>query len=224
MIKNENYITIQGWMKNILGLSGNKLIVFSIIFGFCQDKESEYKGGVKYISEWIGCSAPTTISILKKLCDSGVISKREVINEKGRFVYYRVEKGFNDGLLNNLNTPVKNLNYPIVKNFNNPYNIEEIINNINNNKIKELIQQWVAYKKERKESYTPSGLKKCIERLENLCHGDEDYAEEIVGNSMANNYAGLYAPKEKKQKESVFEHNMRVMKQMEEENANESLF
>ena len=42
---------------------------------------------------------------------------------------------------------------------------------------------------------------------------------------MANNYAGLYPPKENKKKESVWDHNMRVMKEMEEENnANEKLF
>jgi len=223
MIKPENFINIQGWMKTNLGLQGNELLVFAIIFGFCQDEESEFSGGVKYISEWIGCSYPTAISLLKKLCEKNLISKKEVITDKGRFVNYRVIKNLNDGLLNNLTTPIKNFNNPAVKNFNTE--IESILNTINNTKIKECMVEWVQYKKEKKDSYTPSGLKKCISRLQKLSGGDPTLAQEIVDSSMANGYAGLFLPKcGTPKKESVWEHNMRLMKEMEEENANESLF
>ena len=121
MIKESNYINIQGWMKTQLGLSGNELLAFAIIFGFSQDCESEYSSGVNYLSDWLGCSYPTALSILKKLTDKGFISKREVINEKGRFVNYRVVKNFDNPLLKNLSTPIKN------------FNTLNISNNINNN-------------------------------------------------------------------------------------------
>lgn len=118
MIKKENYINIQGWMRTELGLTGNSLLAFAIIFGFCQDEESEYSGGIKYIAEWLGCSYPTAVSAIKSLYDKKLITKREVINKSGRFVNYRVVKDFNNGSLNNLTTPIKNLNNPVVKNFN----------------------------------------------------------------------------------------------------------
>lgn len=104
---------------------------------------------------------------------------------------------------------------------------EDIINGIKDETIRSLVYEWVNYKKERKETYTPSGLSKCISRLMNLCNGDAVSAKAIVDNSMSNNYAGLYPPKNmvSQQKESVWQHNMRVMREMEEENnANENLF
>ena len=118
MIKKENYINIQGWMRKELGLTGNSLLAFAIIFGFCQDEESEYSGGIKYIAEWLGCSYPTAVSAIKSLYDKKLITKREVINKSGRFVNYRVVKDFNNGSLNNLTTHIKNLNNPVVKNLN----------------------------------------------------------------------------------------------------------
>ena len=33
-MKNENYITIQGWMVNELKLTGNDLICYALIYGF----------------------------------------------------------------------------------------------------------------------------------------------------------------------------------------------
>ena len=48
-MKNENYIVIQGWMRNELNLKGNELIVYALIYGFSQDEESEFTGSVAYI-------------------------------------------------------------------------------------------------------------------------------------------------------------------------------
>ena len=198
-------------MKTELGLAGNKLLVFAIIYGFCQDEESEYCAGVKYISEWVGCSYKNAIYILKYLLDNGLISKREVITEKCRFVNYRVIKKSNDGLLNNLTTPIKKLNNPPIKKLNTE--IENIINNINNNKIKEKIIEWVEYKKEKKESYTPIGLKKCIEKLERLSNNNPDLAMRIVDESISNKWSGLFPLKNNKTKaQTTDERNWEIIK------------
>lgn len=34
MVKPENYITIQGWMRTELDLKGNELNLYAIIYGF----------------------------------------------------------------------------------------------------------------------------------------------------------------------------------------------
>ena len=44
IIKNENFILIQGWMINNLKLSGNDLLVYAIIYGFTQDGEQWFEG------------------------------------------------------------------------------------------------------------------------------------------------------------------------------------
>ena len=81
--------------------------------------------------------------------------------------------------------------------------------------MKECVEEWIRYKKEKKYSYTPLGLKKCISRLQNLCGGDPYIAQQIVDNSMANGYSGLFPLKNKQvvrkntmtPSEEIFNHN-----------------
>ena len=64
MVKDESYINIQGWMINKLGLKGNDLIVYAIIYGFSQDMKSSFKGSQQYLADWCNC---TTRGIRKNL-------------------------------------------------------------------------------------------------------------------------------------------------------------
>lgn len=72
---NDNYITIQGWMVTKLNLKGAKLMTFALIYGFCQDGKSRFKGSVSYISIWTGTSDRQTQNALNKLQDENLISK-----------------------------------------------------------------------------------------------------------------------------------------------------
>lgn len=81
-MEDDNYITIQGWMINRLGLSGNDLIVYAIIYGFSQDGENWYTGSQKYLADSTKTSVRTVIRVLNRLLDKGYIEKREV-NKKG---------------------------------------------------------------------------------------------------------------------------------------------
>lgn len=74
MVKQENYITIQGWMVNS-GLKGNELIAFALIYGFSQDEKSVFSGTAEYIGEWCGISRVSVNAILKKLTDEKCINK-----------------------------------------------------------------------------------------------------------------------------------------------------
>lgn len=76
MVKDKNYITIQGWMRN-LGLSGNRLLAFAIIYGFSQDENSVFSGGASYIADWLGITKRAVFDILKDLVDMGLVEKIE---------------------------------------------------------------------------------------------------------------------------------------------------
>jgi len=76
MVKDKNYINIQGWMRN-LGLSGNRLLTFAIIYGFSQDEDSVFSGGASYIAEWLGITKRAVFDILKDLTDMGLVEKIE---------------------------------------------------------------------------------------------------------------------------------------------------
>lgn len=57
--------------------------------------------------------------------------------------------------------------------------------------------EWLEYKAERKEKYkTESSLKACYNRLLKLSGNNPQIAEEIVQQSIANNYAGLFEYRE----------------------------
>lgn len=89
-MKNNNFITIQGWMVNDLKLSGNELICYALIYGFTQDEESEFRGSLQYISDWLGISKQNVRLIIKRLVDKGLIIKRDEFINNVKFCIYTV--------------------------------------------------------------------------------------------------------------------------------------
>ena len=60
---------------------------------------------------------------------------------------------------------------------------------------KEALEMWLAYKKEKRQTYKPRGLEALKKKLLKLSNGNPEYAKVIVEYSMGNNYTGLFAPK-----------------------------
>ena len=58
---------------------------------------------------------------------------------------------------------------------------------------KDLVQYWLEYKKEKKQSYkTEKSIKIFCKHLIELSQGDYDIAAAIIQNSVANNYSGIF--------------------------------
>lgn len=94
MISNGTYITIQGWMRTDLNLSGNELIVYAIIYGFSQNKQGEFTGSAQYLADWTGCSRRHIMRILSKLVEEKFVTKTEtVLNNNEKRVSYQAERG-----------------------------------------------------------------------------------------------------------------------------------
>lgn len=75
MLKNDNYVLIHGWMVNKLGLSGNDLLIYAIIFGFSQDGDGCFSGKRQYLADWCGSSERAVSRNLKNLLDKGLIEQ-----------------------------------------------------------------------------------------------------------------------------------------------------
>lgn len=57
----------------------------------------------------------------------------------------------------------------------------------------ELMKSWLAYKKDRRESYkSQQSVEECFRKLLDLSEGNCNTALQIVQQSMANNWAGLF--------------------------------
>lgn len=88
----KNFITVQGWMAQNLNLKGNNLLAFALIFGFCQDKESQFKGSLKYICEWLQCSRGTAMNALSFLVENDMIVKKVISKNLVTFNEYTISE------------------------------------------------------------------------------------------------------------------------------------
>ena len=75
MGEQSKFVTILDWMVTRLGLSGAKLIIYALIYGFSQDEESWFSGSLNYIIKWAGCSRSTAKRILRELETDGLIAR-----------------------------------------------------------------------------------------------------------------------------------------------------
>ena len=87
-MENNNYITIQGWMRNELDLKGNDLLVYAIIYGFSQDRESRFTGSATYLADWCGTSKRTILTSLSSLVEKGYLRKYEIEKNGIKFCEY----------------------------------------------------------------------------------------------------------------------------------------
>ena len=74
-IKDKNYITIQGWMRTELDLKGNDLIVYALIYGFCQSENQKFSGSLQYIADWCGATKQGVMKNLQNLISKNLIVK-----------------------------------------------------------------------------------------------------------------------------------------------------
>lgn len=89
-MERNDYIQIQASMVTELGLSGNQLIIYALVHGFCKDGIHEFKGSINYICEWTNLSRNTVISILKQLVEDGLLVKRTYKENNVTFCAYSV--------------------------------------------------------------------------------------------------------------------------------------
>lgn len=143
MINPNTYYTVQAWMVNDLGLYGNELALYAIIWGFSQDGRSEFVGSISYIQEWLGCSRPTAIKTLASLAEKGLIVKKVARNGFDSNAYKALPNPI-EGSQNSLPGVVKKFNQgskeilpEVVKKFNggsqNSLPNNNLYNNTSNN-------------------------------------------------------------------------------------------
>ena len=87
-INADNYMTIQGWMRTELGLKGNDLLVYAVIWGFSQIEEQRFTGSLQYLADWCGATKQGIQKNLKSLLEKGVIKKYEYMKNNVKFVEY----------------------------------------------------------------------------------------------------------------------------------------
>lgn len=199
-MKDDNYIVIQGFMRNRLNLKGNELMVYALIYGFSQDGESAFTGSVGYIAGWIGATKQTVHNTLKSLVDKGLLNKQEEYRNGIKFCTYR-----------SVLLPVKKFDGGVVKNFDGgsqKIRHNNIVDNTNNHNIdlladvpesiKDLFSEWVDMRKSIKKPVKTKGtVTRALNELNRL---SQDIAEQrkIIGRAIDRNWLGFYPLDDKK--------------------------
>ena len=155
-VKDENYINIQGWMVTKLGLKGNELLIYAIIYGFSQTEDQTFNGSLQYLADWTNSTKQGVTKNLKALVEKVYIIKEDKYINNVKFceyyatkfntVYNSVAQGMQQsltGYTTKFNTPMQqsltnNINDNIINKLDNiielkdnvPY--QEIVNYLNN--------------------------------------------------------------------------------------------
>ncbi|MGF7010533.1 putative transcriptional regulator [Lachnospiraceae bacterium PF1-22] len=89
------YYTVFGWMLDI-GLKGNELLTFAIIYGFSQgsDEDQKFNGSLGYLAAFLGIKRPGVSKCLSKLVEKGYIEKQVIYISNVRTCAYKA-KPFN---------------------------------------------------------------------------------------------------------------------------------
>jgi len=220
-MKNNNNITICGWMINELNLSGNELLCYALIYGFSQDGESFFNGSRKYISELIGAKSLNTVDKhLQSLIEKGLIVKISEIHNGVITNHYRAN--LEHPFFKDCATTSKN-EYPPSKNEhnNNIYSISdkekqiEIDKSISKNKKKntfnvredlsyvdihflKLWNEWLDYKDQIGKQYkTQRGAIMQYKSLMKYCEYSDILARAIICRSIEQSWDGLFSLTEK---------------------------
>ena len=157
-VKNENYILIQGWMINELGLKGNELMVYAIVYGFSQKAGHYFNGGTQYLADWTNSTRQGIIKVLNSLVEKGYLIK--AINEKaGKTNHYVAVKGSKQSLLSTKFTSKESL--PDLSTEFTSSSKQSLHNNITNN-INNITttDEDIKNQEEEKNSSSPEDLEK----------------------------------------------------------------
>jgi len=90
LIMPESFVTIQGWMVTHLKLKSNELMIYAIIYGFCQIRGQVFSGSVRYLAEWTNSTKRGVYKNLKSLVDKGLIEKIEENINGVKFCKYTI--------------------------------------------------------------------------------------------------------------------------------------
>ena len=201
------YIVIQDWMISDLQLKGNELLTYALIYGFSQDGELEFKGSLKYISEFLGVSKRTAQRSIENLVDRGIVEKRvEEISGVKFNRYMAHEKA--DTPIDKMTTGYsQNDHGGIDKMTTNNTNIYNTNNNASNNTKdkdtparyfddEELNNKFLEFlsmrKKIRKPVRTDRALKALLKKLHELSGGDVSLMKQTIDQSLDKEWLGFF--------------------------------
>lgn len=211
-IARDDFLLVKWWMVEELGLRGNELLIYSLIWSFSRAEEQRFYGSIEYIMKWTGASKRTVYYVLNSLLEKGLIIKDEEEYHEHVFAYYRanlelLNKGAAGGEeeKEEADPPVKQERAKkkekeekeekerekLFSEFANQFSFvehtrEDLISTLND---------FVEARKEGKDPMKGKAYTILLNRLAKYAGSDGDLAIEILETSILNGWAGVFEPK-----------------------------
>lgn len=214
-----------------LGLSGNDLMVYALIYGFSQKGQGCFFGSINYICETCGISRKTAHNILKELVERDLLIKEESVRNNVRTIYYKVNEGSvktTQGVCKNYTGGVQILHTDNIEDNDSSYK-----KNLNNKGVRfdfksalisigvspQVAEDWMAVRKAKQAANTETAFKSIAKEIELSGRS----ADECITLAVENSWRGFKAewlfnqqrsPARPSGKKSVLENNMEVAEQL----------
>lgn len=149
----------------------------------------------------------SVMGALNELEEFGYLVRSRTINEKGQFLGYDYDI-YENPYTENPNTVKPNTEKPTQLNTKRT-NVDKEITNILKEynfsfEIEEKINEWLTYKKEKKQSYKPTGFKTLLKNIQNAIYEiGEQAVLDSIDNCIASNYSGLFFNKKNKSNNAI---------------------
>ncbi len=215
-IKDDNYLTIQGWQINQLGLKGNELIIYAAIYGFTQAEGQWFTGSQQYLADWTNSTTRGVRKALASLEEKGLL----LIAKNGKSNKYRairpeIEEQSSANVTEEQSSAKQRNKVPLIEEQSSDNNIDiDIENNlvkkerkkaakksssyneildsmVTDPKLKEALIEFIKMRKLSKKPPTDHALELLIKKLYQLSSNPETQIL-IVEQSILNNWQGFF--------------------------------
>lgn len=204
-VREDNYVVIQGWMLSELGLKGNELMIYAIIYGYSQDGQNRFTGGLQYLADWTNSTKQSVIKCIKSLVDKGFIGKEEKYINGVKFCEYystkfngvlnKVEWGIKQSLTGGIKQSLPNNIINNNKNNNKENNKENNKRKVffpNDEKLDDAFRDYVDFRKKIRKPMTERAIELAINKLQDLGNNDNEVMIAILNQSIMQGWQGLF--------------------------------
>ena len=216
VVKNDNYYVVQGFMITELGLKGNELAIYAIVYGFSQMEGQYFTGSLQYLADWTNSTKRGVNKALISLVEKGLLEKRDKVINKVKYCDYRALRPDKDeqSSIGGIEQSSIGIEQSSIHNKENNIDLNkledserkkaakkssgynEIIDTlVTNPKLKAALIEFIKMRKLSKKPLTDHALELAINKLYKLS-SDPETQVEIVEQSILNNWQSFFPLKQ----------------------------
>lgn len=198
------YAIIPAFIRYDKELCPNAKLLYGEITALCNEKGHCWAEN-EYFAELYGVSKTSISKWISSLIKKNYISSTITYKNNTKEIDRRYLTIVNGGIEEKLNTPIEQKLKENITVYNNTNEYKEKINKKENvecellqefgfsTKVCESINTWLSYKKEKKQSYKPVGLKTLLKSIQReVQKNGEESVVRAIDKSITNNYSGLF--------------------------------